>query len=264
MEFVDLIYEKKGGIGTLSINRPNRMNAMTPDTLEELIKAVRMVGQDDEVRVLILTGIGKAFCAGADKTFLDYLSNLKNGAQFRRVLGQLVHEAVNGLERLEIPVIAAINGTAVGGGAEIALACDFRIASEEARFVFTEAKLGIIPDAGGIPRLTRLIGCGKAKEIIMTGCVVEGQEAERIGLVNKCVPHDLLPSEVNKWTARIMECAPLAVGVAKRLIDTAMDLDITSTLCMVAYAQEELFKSADTKEGIQAFFERRKPIFRGR
>jgi len=263
MNFKNLILEKEGVVSTLSFNRPSRLNSMTVESLEELIESLKVVSQDNKTRVLIVTGVGEGFCSGADMDFLQYLINLRNGAQFRRILRDLVQGAINSLEKLEIPVIAAVNGAAVGGGAELTLACDFRIASEKARFIFTEVKLGIIPDAGGIPRLTRLVGLGKAKEIILTGQIIEGREAEGIGLVNKCVSPNQLMAEVKQWADRLTSCSPMAMGVAKRMIDQTIDIDLMTALDMVGFAQSELLNSKDFEEGIRAFLEKRKPVFKG-
>jgi len=262
MEFNNLTMEKEGAICTLAFNRPERLNSVTIEMLEELITAVETVAKDSDARVLILTGSGRGFCSGADMEFVQHLMQNK-GAQFRRVLRDMVNKAVNSLEQIEKPVIAAVNGPATGGGAEFALACDFRIASENARFIFTEVKLGIIPDGGGIPRLARLLGCGKAKEIILLGRSIEGREAERIGLVNKCVSADRLMAEAKQWAEELTNCAPLAVGVAKRIIDKAMDVDVITALDMIGFAQNELLNSEDLQEGIQAFIEKRKPVFKG-
>lgn len=262
MKFNHLILDKEGPVSILSFNRAEQLNAMTIEMVEDLIKAVDMIGQDSGVRVLILTGLGGAFCTGGDMDFLKYLIDSK-GAQFRQILRDLIQRAVNSLEQLEKPVVAAISGPAAGGGVELALACDFRIASEDARFIFTEVKLGIIPDAGGIPRLARLLGSGKAKEIILLGRSIDGREAERIGLVNKCVPQDELMDEAKKWADQLISCAPLAVGVAKRVIDKAMDVDLMTALDLTGFAQQELLNSQDFQEGIQAFINKRKPVFKG-
>jgi enoyl-CoA hydratase/carnithine racemase len=254
--------EKNGQICTLILNRPDHLNSINIDMLEQMNAAVKMVGEDRDIRVVILTGEGRGFCSGADMEFVTYLLALK-GPQFRRVLRDVVHRAVNSLEQLEKPVIAAVNGYATGGGAEIALACDFRIASEKAIFAFTEVKVGIIPDGGGIPRLARLVGIGKAKELIMIGRKVDGSEAERIGLVNKCVSHDHLMAEARQWAEELINCAPLAIGISKRIIDQAMDVDIATALDMTGFAQQELLASEDLKEGVDAFLEKRKPVFKG-
>jgi 2-(1,2-epoxy-1,2-dihydrophenyl)acetyl-CoA isomerase len=257
------ILEREGFVATLSFNRPDRMNSMTIESLEEFIKAVQTLNQDNRVRVLVITGVGRGFCSGADKDLIQYLIDLKDGAQFRRVLREFVHKTVNCIEQIEKPVIAAINGPAVGGGAELALACDFRIASEEARFIFTEVKIGIIPDAGAIPRLTRLLGYGKAKEIILTGRTIDGLEAEHIGLVNRCVPGDKLKVEAKQWAEQLLQSAPRALGLAKRMIDQTMDVDLMTALDMVGIAQTELWNTKDVQEGLNAFREKRKPIFTG-
>lgn len=263
MKFKTLIMEKKDSVCTIYINRPEYLNAANIEFLEELAEAVRSVSEDREIRVMILTGKGRGFSAGADKELLQHLIDFENSSDFRGFLKNEIQRYVNLLEQMEKPVIAAVNGPAAGGGVELALACDFRIASEEARFIFTEVTLGIIPDAGGIPRLTRILGCGKAKEIILTGQIIDGREAERIGLANKCVPHNQLLEEANRLAHRLAANAPLAVGAAKRMIDQTMDVDLMTGLDMVGQLQRELFKTQDCLEGVKALNEKRKPVFKG-
>ncbi len=264
MEFKNLILEKEDHVYTLSFNRPQRLNSLNRESLEEFDRALETVDQDEEGRALIITGKGRGFCAGADKDSLQSLIDIENGAQFRRLLREEAQKPLNRLEQMEKPVIAAVNGPAAGGGVELALACDFRIASEAARFIFTEVTLGIIPDGGGIPRLTRLLGVGKTKEIILTGRIIDGSEAERIGLANKCVaPDELLPA-AKELARRFSACAPLAVGVAKRMIDQTVDMDLMTGLDMIGFAQVELIKTQDFQEGIKAFEEKRKPVFQGK
>lgn len=263
LKFDAVKVEKDGSVCLVTLNRPEHMNSINIDMLEQMTTALKMAGEDPEIKVVILTGEGRGFCSGADMDFVKYMIALKQ-PQFRRVLRDIVHSCVNSLEQLEKPVIAAVNGYATGGGAEIALACDFRIASENAKFAFTEVKVGIIPDGGGIPRLTRLLGVGRAKELIMLGQTVDGFKAESIGLVNKCIPPDQLMVEAKQWAKELMTCAPLAVGMSKRAIDQALDMDLTTALDMMGIAQQELLASEDLKEGIQAFIEKRKPVFKGR
>lgn len=263
MKFNTLILEKEDSVCTLYLNRPKQLNSMNRESLEELAEAVKGVGEDPEIRVMILTGKGRGFCSGADKDLMQHMMGLKSGNAFRSFLRKAVQGSANLLEQIEKPVIAAVNGPAAGGGAELALACDFRIVSEEARFIFTEVMLGIIPDGGGIPRLTRLLGCGKAKEIILTGQIIDGREAERVGLANKCVPHDQLLEEAKALAHRLADNAPLAVGAAKRMIDQTMDVDLTTALDMVGFAQAELVKTQDAMEGVLALMEKRKPNFKG-
>lgn len=259
--FEHLILEKDRDIFELIFNRQQRLNSMTVKSLEELIQAINLVREDKAARALIVTGKGRAFCSGADMSFIQYLQALKTSADLRHLLRDIVQKAINCLEELEVPVIAAVNGPAVGGGAELALACDFRIAGEKARFIFPEVRLGFIPDGGAIPRLVRLLGYGKAKELILTGRVVEAEEAERIGLVNKCVSSEELMAEARRLSNQLSECSPIALGVAKRMIDHAMDIDLATSLNVVGFAQAELLKSADVEEGVRAFLEKRTPRF---
>ena len=264
MEFKNLILEKEDCVYTLSFNRPERLNSLSRESMEELNQALEAVDQDGEGRALIITGKGRGFCSGADKDDLLTLADFENGAQFRRFLREEAQKPLNRLEQMEKPVIAAVNGPAAGGGVELCLACDFRIASEAARFIFTEVTLGIIPDGGGIPRLTRLLGIGKVKEIILTGRSIDGSEAEHIGLVNKCVaPDDLLPA-AKALARQFSGCAPLAVGAAKRMIDQTYDMDLMTGLDMIGFAQVELIRTRDLQEGIKAFEEKRKPVFQGK
>jgi enoyl-CoA hydratase len=263
MNYDHMTVEKEGSLCIITLNREERLNSVTIGMLEELIRAAEMVAEDSAMRALILTGKGRGFCSGADMELINALLSM-NGVQFRRVLRDLVQRAVNSLENLELPVIAAVNGFATGGGVELALGCDFRIASEKAHFIFTEVKIGIIPDGGGIPRLTRLLGSGRAKELIMLGKSVDGREAERIGLVHKCVAPDQLLDEAKQWANQLAKCAPLAVGVAKRIIDMGMDVNLMTALDMTGIAQQELLCSIDFQEGIKAFTEKREPLFKGK
>jgi len=264
MSFKTLILEKEDFIATLHFNRPERLNSMTWESLEELLEALKQVNQDPEIFVLIITGQGRGFSSGADKDLLKTLSALETGAEFRRLLREKVQQPINLLEQMEKPVIAAVNGPAAGGGVELALACDFRLASPEARFIFTEVTFGMIPDGGGIPRLTRMLGISKAKELILTGQIVDGKEAERIGLVNKCVPPEQLLTEAEQLARRLRECSPLAVGVAKRMIDQTADMDLMNGLDVIGFAQIELLNSQDFQEGVKAMKEKRKPVFKGK
>jgi len=264
MPFKSLILEKEDSVATLSFNRPDRLNSMTWESSKEFHEALMTVDQDPEIFVLIITGQGRGFSSGADKDLLKTLSEMETGAQFRRPLRELIQRPINLLEQMEKPVIAAVNGPAAGGGVELALACDFRIASDQARFIFTEVTFGMIPDGGGIPRLTRMLGVSKAKEIILTGQIIDGREAERIGLVNKCVPPDQLLSEAKQLARRLRECSPLAVGIAKRMIDQTVDMDLMNGLDVIGFAQIELLNTQDFKEGVKAMIEKRKPVFKGK
>lgn len=250
--------ENKDGIGLLTINRPQLNNALDKQSWSELAEAVQLVKEDRNIRVLIITGAGeKAFIAGADINWLkerDALDILEGGPQV--ILSQL--------ERLPKPVIAAINGYAIGGGCELALACDIRIASEKAKFGQAEINLGILPGGGGTQRLSRLVGKGKAKELIYTGDIIDAFEAERIGLVNKVVSPETLMDATYAMARKIAAKGPLALKITKGVIDIGSSTDFTTGLAYEQFGQAILFASEDRMEGINAFLEKRPAKFQGK
>lgn len=242
------------GVALITISSPKTLNALNRTILEELDYSVANIGKD--VRVLVITGEGKAFVAGADISQMrDF--NDEQGLEFSR-FGASVFRRI---EKLDIPVIAAVNGFALGGGCELALACDIRVAAETALFGQPEVKLGILPGFSGSVRLPRLIGAGRAKELIYTGRNVKADEACRIGLVNTIVPLEGLMDEVYRMADQIMACAPLAVKAAKESINCGSDLEIDEAIDLESRLFGHLFASADQKEGMTAFLEKRKPTF---
>ena len=252
-------FEAKDGIGYLTINRPKAMNAINSKVLSELYKQLRAIEKDDSVKVVILSGEGKAFVAGADIAEMNSLDPIEG-----RTMISNGHRVMNYIEEIEKPFIAAVNGFALGGGCELAMACDFRIASEKAKFGQPEVGLGIIPGFGGTIRLARLIGRGRAKYLLMTGDMIDAQEAYRIGLAEKVVaPEDLIPT-CEEIAKKIMSNAPIAVGVAKKTVNMAYDIDshTASTLEIEAFAST--FASKDKTEGMTAFLEKRKPEFKNK
>lgn len=260
MEYTNLILEKNGAVAVLTINRPKALNALNADTLTELSTVLDELGKDSSVKVVILTGSGeKAFVAGADISLMKEFNALEG-----RRFAQLGHSTFRKLELLSQPVIAAINGFALGGGCELAMACDIRLASETAKFGQPEVTLGLTAGFGGTQRLPRLVGTGLASELLFTGDMIDAQEAYRIGLVNHIYPLDTLMEEALKLANRIAGRAPAAVQLSKSAIQrgTNMDLD-----CGQAYEAEVFaltFSTQDQTEGCSAFLERRKPVFEGR
>ena len=263
MGYNTLLYEKSGNISTLILNRPDKLNALNLELFDELLLALKVINEDDEVKTLILTGAGRAFCAGADLGMIQNLGKEDFMPKFRRLI-QKVQAVTNAIEGLDKPVIGAINGAAIGGGFDIAIACDIRLASEAA--VFSEAfiRLGLVPDMGATFRLPRLVGIARAKEIILTGDTISATEAERIGLVNWVVPANQLMEEAKKWAEKLAAGPPLAIKVAKQLLNNAASTDLHSALADEMVAQCQLITTQDHQEGIKAFLERRLPHFHGR
>lgn len=253
-------YEVDGSTAIVTIDRPDKLNALDADVLDELGDAVTEAFVDDEVRAIILTGAGeKSFVAGADIEMLagqDVLKGRENS-----LLGQDVFDTIEDGPK---PVIAAVNGYALGGGCELALACDFRFASTNAIFGLPEVGLGIIPGYGGTQRLPRLIGVGRALELILTAGKIDAQEALRIGLVNRvCEPQDLL-EEAKRAAAKIAKQGPIAIEFGKQAVRRGMLMSLKDGLELEADLFGMISSTADMKEGMKAFLEKRKPQFRGK
>jgi enoyl-CoA hydratase len=260
MAYENIIFEKDGEIAVIKFNRPKALNAINPAMLVDVDDALDHIEKDPDVRVLILTGEGeKAFVAGADIAYMVKLDPLE-GRKFSRA-GQ---ELLLRIEALSIPVIACVNGFALGGGTEIAIACDFIYASENAKFGQPEINLGIIPGFGGTQRLSRLVGKGMAKELCMTGAIISAQEAKAIGLVNKVFPPDKLWEETVKTAKVISSKGKVSLKVVKHCINRGYDLDLRSGLYLEADGFAMCKVSPDAAEGMTAFLEKRKPQFQGR
>ncbi|MFT9497548.1 short-chain-enoyl-CoA hydratase [Anaerosolibacter sp.] len=259
MSFENLLFRKDGNVGILSINNSKALNALNSKVLEELNIAIEQVAKDPEIYVLILTGEGKAFVAGAD------ISEMKNmTAEEGRKFGELGLKLFRKIELMEKPVIAAINGFALGGGCELAMSCDIRIAGDRAKFGQPEVGLGITPGFGGTQRLPRLVGIAKAKEITFTGDIISAQDAEKIGLVNKVVPQEELMSEVLALANKIASMAQLAVRYSKTAINRGIEADIETGIAIEKDLFALCFATDDQKEGMTAFIEKRKPGFQGK
>jgi enoyl-CoA hydratase len=257
MSYKNLIYETNEGVGTIKVNRPEVRNVLNWETWTELEDVLKQLHIDPNVRVGVITGSGdEAFIAGAD------LRMLKDRTPQDAVnASQKVNEILLFMESMDEPMIAAINGWALGGGCEIALACDIRIASEKAQIGQTEVRVGIMPGYGGNVRLMRLIGSGRAKEMIYTGKIVNAEEALRIGLVNRVIPHERLMAEVMTLAKQIAD-GPASIHFAKKSMFEASQLLLREALKKDSDLYGEVYKTTDFKEGVTAFLEKRKPIFR--
>ncbi|MDP2271151.1 MAG: enoyl-CoA hydratase-related protein [Archangium sp.] len=257
MDFVKL--ELDGAIAVITIDRPKALNALNRQVLTELSEAIGQVAENKTTRALILTGGGeKAFVAGADIAEMAGLSQAESTA-----FAELGHRVLDSLEHLPVPVIAAVNGFALGGGTELALACDFIYASEKAKFGQPEVVLGVIPGFGGTQRLTRIVGRARAKEIIFTGDMLDAQKAKEIGLALEVLPAAELMAHCKKVAANIARRGPLAVAQAKRVIDAGADLPLKEGNSIEREGFAKLFGSADQKEGMAAFIAKRPPEFKG-
>jgi len=259
VEYKNILLDREENIGMITINRPEIRNALDPQTIAEIRDAIRTCRFDKEVRVVILTGAGgKAFAAGADIRTLKARETLE-------VLKSESQETLNDIENLDKPVIAAIDGYALGGGCEIAMACDIRIATNRSKLGQPEVNLGLIPGMGGTQRLQRLVGIGKAKELIFTGEIISADEAKSIGLVNRVVsgPEELL-SVTREMAQKIISKAPIAIALSKAALNVGSNVDIHSGLQFERHAQTIAFSTDDRMEGTSAFLEKRKPDFKGK
>lgn len=260
MEFEYITYEKREGIATITLNRPEALNAFDEDVVNEVLQAVEDVQADNSVRVVVLTGAGeKAFSAGADIKTMKGFNALK-----ARQLSLMGEKLCNALEDMDKPVIAAINGYALGGGLEVAMACDLRLASEKARMGQTEINIGLIPGWGGTQRLTRLIGKTKAKELIFTGKMITPQKAEKLGIVNQIIPQEQFREKVREVAEELASKAPVALKVAKSVINRGADMSLDSAIALEREGFGVVGSTEDLQEGVSAFTEKRKPEFKGR
>lgn len=259
MAYDNIIFETEGNVAVIKFNRPKALNAINPEVLAELTDALTQIEADRLVKALVLTGEGeRAFVAGADISHMMNFSPLE-ALKFSRD-GQ---EAFFRLENLPIPVIACVNGFALGGGAEIAMACDFIYASENAKFGQPEINLGVMPGFGGTQRLTRLVGRAMAKELCMTGAMIDAREAMRIGLVNKVFPADQLWEETMKTASILASKGKVSMRAVKWCIDRGADLDLRSGCQMEADNFGICMASPDAHEGMAAFINREKVEFKG-
>jgi enoyl-CoA hydratase len=260
MAYENILVEVDGRVAVVTVNRPKSLNALNPATMRELKKAFEGIAGGDEAGVVILTGSGeKAFVAGADISEMKGF-NAQQALEFS-LFGQGVLELI---ERMPQPVIAAVNGFALGGGCELAMACDLIVASENARFGQPEVNLGIIPGYGGTQRLPRLVGRNLAKELVLTGDMITAQRAYEIGLANRVVPQAELMKTAREIAGKILSKGPFAIRSAKMSMNRGLDLDLSNGCALEASAFAVGFSTADRTEGMTAFLEKRKPTFTGR
>lgn len=259
-DFSTLLFDvTDGGIAVITLNRPEKLNAMDAAMRAEFHSLTDTLYNDEAIKVVVFTGSGRAFSAGGDIDFLD--QNWRVPA-FRNETFKFT-SFFDALEHLEKPVLAAINGPCTGAGLQITLSCDLRIASSEAKFGFRENQIGLIPGAGGCSRLVKLIGYGKAKELIFTGEMISADEAQKIGLVNRVVPHETVMETTLELARHLLSRAPVALGLAKRILWSCVNADLNTGRVLESLAQSILIQTADHKEGIRAFREKRKPKFKG-
>jgi len=254
-----LILKKEETIATITLNRPRRLNAINSKMIEEINRVMDDLAADLSIKAIIITGGPDCFCAGADIGEIININNIDAGYEFSRRI-QKVFDQINYLPK---PVIAAISGLALGGGCEMALACDLRLASEKASFGVPEINIGVIPGAGGTQRLPRILGVCKAKELLFTGERIDARQACQLGMVNRVVPAAELMSETRQLAEKLVTKPPLALKMAKELVNTGMNMDLDSALKLEAHALAYLMVTADKNEGMSAFLEKRQPLFKG-
>jgi enoyl-CoA hydratase/carnithine racemase len=256
-------YERRDdGIALLTLNRPNKLNAFDELMIREIRAAIWEANFDDHIKVVVITGAGRAFCSGRDINGLDYENNLST-AQYRAYV-RANHEMLDDIEALEKPVIAAVNGIAAGGGTEIAIACDFRIVSDRASFLLPENQLGVIPASGACSRLTQMIGLGRLKEMVIAALPIEAQRAYDIGLATRVVSHEAFMDGVLDFARILLARAPLAMGMAKHIISTCQNVDTETGRILERLGQSILIQTRDNTEGMTAFIEKRPARFEGR
>lgn len=274
MEEVDMVYEyteallaRDGHVATLTLNRPEKLNAFTPKMEDDIREALSEIRNDRDIRCVVITGAGRAFSSGADVNAWD--ARIREGDSAKRSVvdgwhsSEARHSMPLGIYELPQPVIGAVKGAAVGMGMDMALSCDMRIVGESAKFGMLYIRRGLVPDEGGAWFLPRMVGPAKAQELILTGNFVDGREAERIGLANRCVPDDQLQDATYELAHRIASGPPVAIEFAKRAIRDSEGLPLRRHFESIGYFMSVVNQTEDVGEGMRAFVERRDPVFKG-
>lgn len=257
----ELEYTAEGGVATILLNRPHRKNAFTLAMIDEWGAALRQATADEDVRVVVLTGAQDAFCSGVD---LGDLAGVTSAPlERKRMLTHRIHRIALALEDLDKPVIAAVNGPAVGAGMDMALMCDMRLAGESARFSEGYIRVGLVPGDGGCFWLPRLVGVAKALELLLTGDFIDGREAERIGIANHCYPDDELLAKTYEFAQRLAALPPVSVGVIKRATYQSLRIDLRTHLDMISSHMAVVQSTDDSREALAAFREKRPARFEG-
>jgi 2-(1,2-epoxy-1,2-dihydrophenyl)acetyl-CoA isomerase len=262
-DFQYLLVQQDGGVLTLTMNRPEVYNAFNETMLDELGEAVEAAAQDETVRCIVLTGAGKAFGSGQDVRV--FATSHAEGPLTGASVGlQKYHRIINAIRMMPKPVIAAVRGVAAGASCNVALACDMRIAADDARFIEAFARIGLVPDAGGGFFLPRLVGFGKALELAMLAEEVSGPEAERIGLVNKCVPVAEFEAVTQAFAQKLANGPTCVLGLIKELMNKSLESDLATSLGLEGELQDQAFRTEDHREGVAAFLQKRRPNYTGR
>lgn len=255
-----VLLEKKGGIATITMNRPAVLNTLHPVLIEELLAALEETKQDPEVKVIILTGAGKGFCAGGDLPYIESITDPVKGRDYIDYAGQITIAITN----LPKPVIAMVNGVAAGAGFNLALACDIIFCAKSARFAQSFAKVGLVPDCGGTYFLPRAVGLYKAKELMFTADIIGSDTALQLGFVNKVVEDSELKDATYEFAGKLAQSAPIALSLIKKMLNESDGLDLKKALELETYMQSLCLQTEDNKEGVKAFKEKRAPVFIGK
>lgn len=262
MGYETLLLERQEAVVSLILNRPEKLNAISPRLLEEMAQALDEISRMEKVRLLVIRGAGRAFSSGTDLQALAGQGLQRLPTTFRYHLSRM-QEVFGRISSLEKPVLALIHGYALGAAMEMALACDFRICTRETRFALPEVQYCLVPDLGGCQRLERILGAAKAKELVMLGRAVDGVKAAELGLVHKAVSQEEMEQELSAWTEEILALPPLSVGLAKKVVDLSSDMGLQAALEYTSQIQASLISSRDFEEAIRARLEKRQPRFQG-